>query len=330
MGGELYLEFHRGTYTSQARTKRGNRRSEHLLHEAELWAATATVRTGADYPYEQLEAAWRLVLLQQFHDILPGSSIGWVHDQAVENYERIADVLEGIITTAIAVPTGATGLPRRTCASTARPCPSTACRRSVSVRCRITRRCRHRDGYRYTIDNGVLRVVLDSAGLVTSLLDVAADREVVPPGQRLGILQLFRDTPTTWDAWDIDVSYRSSGTRPDRHRILSIVNLADGTSALRTVRTVGSSTVITQTISLGAGSNAVDYETRIDWRERQRMLKLAFPVDVHAGAAASEIQFGHIVRPTHTNTSWDSRALRDTGAPMGARRGGGLRGGSGE
>ncbi|HWB37897.1 MAG TPA: alpha-mannosidase, partial [Rugosimonospora sp.] len=84
--GELYLEFHRGTYTSQARTKRGNRRSEHLLREAELWAATAAIRAGAPYPYDELEQAWRTVLLQQFHDILPGSSIAWVYRDAERNY----------------------------------------------------------------------------------------------------------------------------------------------------------------------------------------------------------------------------------------------------
>ncbi|NMK85752.1 alpha-mannosidase, partial [Staphylococcus capitis] len=67
--GELYLELHRGTYTSQANTKQGNRRSEHLLREAELWAATAAVRTGFEYPYAELDEIWKLVLLQQFHDI---------------------------------------------------------------------------------------------------------------------------------------------------------------------------------------------------------------------------------------------------------------------
>jgi len=91
--GELYLEFHRGTYTSQARTKLGNRRSEHLLREAELWAATAAVRTGTDYPAAELRAAWETVLLQQFHDILPGSSIAWVHQEAERNYAELADRL---------------------------------------------------------------------------------------------------------------------------------------------------------------------------------------------------------------------------------------------
>ena len=94
--GELYLEYHRGTYTSQARTKRGNRRSEHLLREAELWATTAAVRGAAAYPYDALERAWQTVLLQQFHDILPGSSIAWVHREAEANYARLAAELAGM------------------------------------------------------------------------------------------------------------------------------------------------------------------------------------------------------------------------------------------
>ncbi|MCO7264429.1 hypothetical protein KSI87_21245, partial [Dickeya zeae] len=84
-------------YTSQIRTKQGNRRSEHLLREAELWAATAAVRLGSEYPYAELEDAWHTVLLQQFHDILPGSSIAWVYENAEEQYARVAEVLEGLI-----------------------------------------------------------------------------------------------------------------------------------------------------------------------------------------------------------------------------------------
>ncbi len=91
--GELYLELHRATYTSQARTKAGNRRSEHLLREAELWAATAAVLARAEpdyqYPYEELDRLWKIVLLHQFHDILPGSSIAWVHREAEATYARV-------------------------------------------------------------------------------------------------------------------------------------------------------------------------------------------------------------------------------------------------
>ncbi len=93
----MYLELHRGTYTSQSRTKQGNRRSEHLLREAELWAATATVQLGAEYPYDRLEKHWRTVLLQQFHDILPGSSIAWVYRVAEQNYAELAADLEDLI-----------------------------------------------------------------------------------------------------------------------------------------------------------------------------------------------------------------------------------------
>ena len=90
----MYLELHRGTYTSQANTKRGNRRSEHLLREAELWSAYAALLGLRDYPYDELQSVWETVLLQQFHDILPGSSIAWVHQQAEENYARVEAELE--------------------------------------------------------------------------------------------------------------------------------------------------------------------------------------------------------------------------------------------
>ncbi len=95
--GELYLELHRATLTSQAKTKQGNRRSEHLLREAELWAATAAVRTGFPYPYDDLDRIWKTVLLHQFHDILPGSSIAWVHREARATYDRVAAELNGIV-----------------------------------------------------------------------------------------------------------------------------------------------------------------------------------------------------------------------------------------
>ena len=93
--GELYLELHRASYTTQRRTKQGNRRNEHWLREAELWAATAAVRTGADYPYDELERIWQLVLLQQFHDILPGTSIAWVHREVEENNRELERELQG-------------------------------------------------------------------------------------------------------------------------------------------------------------------------------------------------------------------------------------------
>jgi len=107
--GELYLELHRGTFTSQARCKAGNRRAEHLLREAELWSATASVRAGHPYPYQELDRLWKTVLLHQFHDILPGTSIGWVHREAEAAYADVAAELERIIAAATAALAGEGG-----------------------------------------------------------------------------------------------------------------------------------------------------------------------------------------------------------------------------
>src|SRR5439155_4314044 len=108
----LYLELHRGTYTSQARVKAGNRGSEHLLRTAELWAATAAGYAGFSYPYDDLDRLWKTVLLNQFHDILPGSSIAWVYREAEATYARVARELDGVIDAATATlagtPDGAT------------------------------------------------------------------------------------------------------------------------------------------------------------------------------------------------------------------------------
>src|SRR3546814_6121420 len=102
----MYLELHRGTLTRQLRTKQGNRRVERLLREAELWSTTATVTSAHPYPYEDLERIWRRTLLLQFHDILPGSSIAWVHREAEADHKRLAAELERIVQGAIRALTG--------------------------------------------------------------------------------------------------------------------------------------------------------------------------------------------------------------------------------
>ncbi|GAA5131416.1 glycoside hydrolase family 38 N-terminal domain-containing protein [Pseudonocardia adelaidensis] len=302
--GELYLEFHRGTYTSQARTKRGNRRSEHLLREAELWAATAAVRTGLPYPADVLERCWHTVLLQQFHDILPGTSIAWVHQEAERNYARVAEELEGVIARSLAALAGEGDGP---VAVNAGPYPVDGVPAlgggPIAVPAEPVRV--EEDAGGTVLDNDVVRAVIDRRGLLTSVYDLAADRELVPPGAAANLLQLHRDTPTQWDAWDIDEHYRRHGRDVTDVAELAVVDRGPERAAVRVVRKAGAST-ITQVVSLDAGSAAIDVDTHVDWHERQKLLKLAFPVDVHAERATSEIQFGHLHRPIHTNTSWDA------------------------
>lgn len=315
--GELYLEFHRGTYTSQAKTKAGNRRSEHLLREAELWATTAAVRAGAAYPSERLAELWHSVLLLQFHDILPGSSIAWVHREAEAGYARIAVELEAIIAEAIAALGAGTAVPGedasgdaaasgRSVAFNASPFPvsGVAAMSAGVVDARSTVRAEHvADGI--VLESDRLRVVIDESGLVTSLIDVTTGRDAIPAGQPGNLLQLFRDTPTQWDAWDIDEHYQRSGTDLRQAEAIELVTDASGRPGVRIERRFGASTVV-QVLNLDAAGAALEIETIVDWHEKQKLLKLAFPIDVHAERAASEVQFGHVHRSTHVNTSWDA------------------------
>lgn len=300
--GEMYLEFHRGTYTSQARTKQGNRRSEHALREAELWATAAALR-GADYPYDELDTAWETVLLQQFHDILPGSSIGWVHREAERRYAEVLADTERLIADALAVVAGegdtalvANAGPYAVGGASGLAIDAVPPEHSAAS---VTR---HGEGY--VLDNTHLRVTIDGAGTISSLVVRATGRETIAAGERGNLLQLHRDTPTQWDAWDIDEHYRRHGVDVTGVVSLDVVPHPSA-AAVRVVREIGESR-ITQTLTLAAEARALDIETTVDWHERQKLLKLAFPLDVHSDRAASEIQFGHVHRATHSNTSWDA------------------------
>ena len=310
--GELYLEFHRGTYTSQARTKRGNRRSEHLLREAELWAATAAVRGAADYPYDELERAWQTVLLHQFHDILPGSSIAWVHREAEERYAAVAEVLEGVIERSVralagsgahslrlnAGPFALEGVDAMGAAAVSAVTSSDAEPGSEGVHVR-------EEAGAIVLESRHLTATLDAGGLLTSLRDRATGREAIPRGRPAKLLQLFRDTPSQWDAWDVDAHYVRSVVELREAESVEVIR-ADATAVeVRIERRFGASAV-TETVMLAADGRSLEVALDIDWRERQKLLKLAFPLDVHAERASSEIQFGHVQRPTHANTSWDA------------------------
>ena len=301
--GELYLELHRATLTSQAQTKRGNRRSEHLLREAELWAATAAVRKGAEYPYEDLDRLWKAVLLHQFHDILPGSSIAWVHREARRTYAAVAAELATIIERAQRALGGeGTGENVFNPAPHAwRSIPAGAAARPTAARpCSLAPGI---DGG-FVLDNGLLRVEVDDRGLIVSLVDLRADRETIPPHAAANLLQLHPDLPNSWDAWDVDQFYRNRVT--DITGVDSLAAEVDsfGVAVVRVSRSFGSSTVV-QTMSLHPGAPALEIRTDVDWHETEKFLKLAFPLDIHADRYASETQFGHVFRPTHTNTSWE-------------------------
>ncbi|GHD23819.1 alpha-mannosidase [Streptomyces galbus] len=323
--GELYLELHRGTYTSQARTKQGNRRSEHLLREAELWATTAALHApgGYTYPYDRLDRLWKTVLLHQFHDILPGSSIAWVHREAEAEYARVAGELEALTAEAVAAlgaggprvfntspydrtevirtPDGAPAYVAVPAGGSA-PLTDAAPPRPVTVT--VT------DGGP-VLDNGFVRVRVADDGTLASVYDLRAGREVLAEAGNL--LRLHTDLPNHWDAWDIDKHYRNRSTDLLDAESVTVVEQDPLVGAVRVERAFGKGSRITQTVTVRAGSPRVDVGTDLDWHEAEKILKAAFPVDVRAAHSSAEIQFGHVLRPTHTNTSWEAARFEVSG-----------------
>jgi alpha-mannosidase len=307
--GELYFELHRGTYTTQARTKRLNRRAEQSLREAEAWSVAA----AGEYPAAGLEVAWKQLLVNQFHDILPGSSIDWVYEDAERELAGVIDAAEAITAAAQARVAGAgeqliafnvNSHARREVVEVGDQllvADAPACGWAVQLSRSAADAVTVSDGQ---MENDLLRVRWDQQGLLTSVWDKEAGREVLATGARGNLLQLHGDNPERWDAWDIDAGYVN-----DRVDLVALsaqrVEVAGGLrGAVRFTREFGSSR-LTQRMVLDAGSRVLRFECEVDWHEDHKLLKVAFPVSVHSPRATYEIQFGHVERSTHTNTSWD-------------------------
>ncbi|MBW8805895.1 MAG: alpha-mannosidase [Catenulisporales bacterium] len=310
--GELYLELHRATLTSQAGTKQGNRRSEALLRSAELWAATAAVRAGTEYPYEALDRIWKTVLLHQFHDILPGSSIAWVHREAERTYADIGRELDEMIIDsqrrmleAAGRDGSADGVVTFNGAPHERhgiPAGGAGVMRGAGKRVEASERP---DGG-HVLDNGMVRVEIDARGLIVSLVDLEKGRETLPPGSAANLLQIHPDFPNMWDAWDVDEFYRNTVTDLTELDSMWVEDQPVlGGVKVTVARSFGASAV-RQQVRLTRGSKLVSISTWVNWHETEKFLKLAFPLDIRADRYASETQFGHIFRPTHTNTSWEA------------------------
>ena len=348
--GELYLELHRGTYTTQARTKAGNRRGEVALYEAELWSTLAG--TGDERAARAaLEGAWKTLLFNQFHDVLPGSSINWVAREAEEGHAevlRTAGEVAGRSRDELAASVGAPWASRPLMVTNATShdrqevvelpealVAGATALVDVSGHAGALQRAEGGGLLAYVsvpscgwsvydlsssagaatgedtvtagagwLENARLRVEVDGDGMLASVYDKLAHREVLAPGERGNALWLYDDDPAQWDAWDIDEFYA------DRARVLSgavsveVVEQGPLRAGVRVRRRFGSSS-LTQVVRLAAGSSRVDFETEVDWHERHKLLKAAFPVGVRAAHATYEIQFGSVERATHANTSWD-------------------------
>jgi alpha-mannosidase len=307
--GELYLEAHRGTYTTHADVKLANRRAEEALRAAELWSVAARLDRRAE-----LEGAWKLHLLQQFHDIIPGSGIQWVYQDAARDYAAVRATADDVIAEAQAALVEGEGVTVFNAASHIRtevldvgdrlvvvtvpacgwapldpdaPAPEIP---PVQVNGR-------------SMSNAWLTVEWDEDGLLTSVWDRKLQREVL--SGRGNVFQLHEDHPKAFDAWDVDRDYLDSVVELTACDSIEVVEKHPLRAAVCFRRRFGDSSV-TQTMRLSATSRRLEFLTEVDWHERHRFLKVAFPVAVRSPQATYEIQHGHIQRPTVSNTSWDA------------------------
>ena len=312
--GELYLEAHRATLTTHADVKVGNRRGEEALRAAEMWSLAAGVDRTAE-----LDRAWKLLLFNQFHDIIPGSSISWVYKDAARDYDEIQRLGLGVTSDSHQMLVGSGSDATVFNASSYQRQEVVDLGGSPAVvavpacgwapfSSRSTRQlpdgwvpATSGDGW---IDNGILRVSWDDDGLLTSIWDHTAEREVLAEGERGNVFHLHEDNPRSFDAWDVDRSYLDAVEALTDLDSCEIVEEDPLRAVARFTRRFGSSS-ITQVVSLCAGSRRIDFRTEIDWQQRHAFLKVAFPVAIHSGRATYEIQHGHIERPTVENTTWD-------------------------
>jgi alpha-mannosidase len=325
--GELYLEKHQGTYTSQARNKFYNRKLEFALRELEMVGAWAYRLGEWAYPTAQLEAIWKEVLLYQFHDILPGSSIDRVYSESVERYrlllaqtqaltEQAQQTLASHInTTAYTAPLlvintlswerqewlqykakwfrvrvpaiGYTILDFETDALTASALETLA--QTLPLKATSS-----------SLENDKLVLTFATDGSLQSVYDKEYQRELIASGARGNVLSVYADNG---DAWDFPFDYHERSVQS--FSLVSSSCVVQGSQVLMVQRYRYDNSSLEQTIVLTAGSRRIDFKTTIDWQETHKMLRTSFPLTIHARDAACDIQFGHVKRPTYRNSSWE-------------------------
>ena len=312
--GELYLELHRATLTAQQDMKRGCRQEESMLRVTEYLCAAARIKNpDYVYPREELDRIWKTLLLNQFHDILPGSAIAWVHRQARTEYARdiarlneialeagraiaVVEPDDATITDAVIAPYS-----RQACETwVVRPASSRAEAGTASMaRVAVTH-----DGDTIVLDNGRLHVRIEADGTVSSIVDQRTNRELVPAGTRLGRYEMLKDEPFHWDAWDIQRDAFLTANALSEASIASVDETANGGAVVHAV-TRAKGVEIRTGIALRPGSATLDFTADVDWHAVEQFLKVDMPVTVQAVNAQYECQYGLVERPINKNTRSD-------------------------
>ncbi len=344
--GELYFEYHRGTLTSMAQNKRGNRKAELALMNLE----TLSAMTGdlSAYPAEALERLWKVTLLNQFHDILPGSAIREVYEVTRQEYadlqEEAAALMEERMQALLTDPDAkkvtifnTKGFCSREVvnlghvpaaflnADRLRPIQQTGDGALVYIEELPAKgfvTCSTADAGEEEVNPLIItekgietpfyEVEFDAHGFISRIYDREADREVLRDGERGNLLRMYEDKPIYFDDWDIDIYYTEKGWDVEHLTACEWTEKGPVRATLHQVREITGCTV-TQDIHFYADLRRIDFETKLDWHVHQHLLKVYFPTSVHTDEATFDIQFGNVKRKTHQNTSWDVARFESCG-----------------
>lgn len=336
--GELYFDAHRGTYTSQAKIKKNNRKAELALREMEIWGAAAGLK-GVEYDLNENEKLWKELLLHQFHDILPGSGIKRIYDEAdarvkaviasaedhaAQYATKVTDGKEGVtvfnslsfersglVVLPEAYKNGAVTkdgkevmteeIDGQIVAFVTVP--------SVGAVTLLPAETKVEDGAKITVtddgfvmENSVLVAKLNKNAEIVSYVLKESGREFA--AEPMNRFHLYKDVPRLFDAWDIDSHYIKQEL-PGAQNIKVEVKKASGLEVVLKVTGEISESTYEQEITLAKGAKRIEFRTTVDWKELHRLLKVSFPVTVYANSAINEMQFGYVERPNKRSRQYE-------------------------
>ncbi len=343
--GELYLEYHRGTYTSHAHNKRMNRKMELLYREAEWLTVMRALAAGGDLSLaqqEELTKGWKHILTDQFHDIIPGSSIFEVYEDSKKDYEWIAGIGEAVEQTffedvqkpekgrytvinsngfMMDGPVLLEGAKGSAYLKDGTKLDSQETEKGLLVHAKAVPSMGRLEIWVKEEENGAAKpftvsgdghvletpfyvMSLNDYGQITRLYDKEFEREVLPKGQRANVLQVFEDKPMGNDAWDIDIFYQQKMREITDLCAYEVVEEGPVRLKIR-MKWHYMNSAVSQDMILYAADRRIDFETEVDYHERHQLLKAAFPVDIRTTYGTFDVQYGNVRRPNHWNTSWD-------------------------
>lgn len=328
--GELWFAEHKGTYTTQANTKRYNRKCEIALREAEFWGAVS-----GNNKKDQTDKLWKKLLFNQFHDIIPGSAIAGTYERAEAEYETIIKEVEHITDETlknltaneenfvtifnslpwarweeIEVPNGVIAVKN----SKGEIYPAYKSNGKVFAQifcdgCSIESFELLYDGKTkeeteksdLILENEYIKAEFDQEGYLVNLCDKSNKEYIASKSNRF---RIYRNHPNSFDAWDIDIDYKEKEISSDGKSTAEIISKSDDKTVLRITKEVLNSKIV-QDVTLCKNSKRLDFETTIEWNETHKMLKVDFDTNIRTSELLSEIQFGHIKRPNHRNFDQD-------------------------